>query len=97
MVEWLTTYWPAILAGLIFGALFSLVREFSRRLVFSAVLFLITYKAFVNALAHAGAQWDHQLAGGAMLGILMGCLVRPGVAGVVRKLTSVTRSGGESR
>lgn len=92
MVDWLTTYWPAILAGLIFGALFSLVREFSRRLVFSAVLFLITYKAFVNALAHAGAQWDHHLAGAAMLGIFMGCLVRPGVAGIVRKLTSAARS-----
>jgi hypothetical protein len=97
MGEWLTTYWPAILAGFIFGALFSAVREFSRRLVFSAVLFLITYKVFVNALAHAGAQWDHQLAGGAMLGIFVGCLVRPGVAGIVRKLTSVKHSGGASR
>lgn len=93
MIQWLTTYWPAILAGLIFGALFSLVREFSRRLVFSAVLFLIAYKAFVNNFWHAGVQWDHQLAGGAMLGIFMGCLVRPGAAGVVCKLTSADVAG----
>ena len=86
MVEWFTTYWPAMLAGLTFGTLFSLVREFLRRLVFSAVLFLIMYKVVVNVLAHAGAQWDHQLAGGAMLGILMGCLVRPGFAGLTRKV-----------
>jgi len=92
MVEWFTIYWPAILAGLIFGALFSPVREFWRRLVFSAVLFLITYKVFVNAFGHAGAQWDRQLAGGAMLGLFTGCLVRPGVAGTARKLASVMHS-----
>ena len=28
VVEWFTAYWLAILAGLIFGTLFSLVREF---------------------------------------------------------------------
>ena len=89
MVEWLTTYWPAIPAGLIFGALFSLVREFSRRLVFSAVLFLTTYKVFVNNFGHAGVQWDHQLAGSAMLGIFMGCLVRPGVAGITRTVVQL--------
>jgi hypothetical protein len=87
MVEWLTTYWPAILAGLISATLFSLVREFLRRFFFSAVLFLIAYKVFVNVLAHAGAQWDHQLAGSAMLGIFVGCLVRPGLAGIVRNIT----------
>lgn len=96
MVAWFTTYWPAVLAGLTFGALFSLVREFPRRLVFSAVLFLITYKVFVNVFGHAGVQWDHQLAGSAMLGILFGCLVRPGFAGLVRKITSAMHPGGES-
>ena len=85
MVEWVTTYWPAMLAGLVFGTLFSLAREFWRRLVFSAVLFLITYKVFVNVFGHAGAQWDHQLAGSAMLGIFVGCLVRPGFAGMFAK------------
>jgi hypothetical protein len=64
-------------------------------LVFSAVLFLITYKVFVNNFGHAGAEWDHQLAGSAMLGILLGCLVRPGFAGLVRKITSVMHPGGE--
>ena len=95
MVGWFTTYWPAMLAGLIFGTLFSPVREFSRRLIFSAVLFLITYKVVVNVLAHAGAQWDHQLAGSAVLGIFVGCLVRPAFAGIVRKITSVMHSGRE--
>jgi hypothetical protein len=74
--EWLTTYWPAIPVGFVFGALFSLVREFLRRLVFSVVLFLITYKALVNAVAHAGARWDHQLAGSAILGIVVGCVLQ---------------------
>ena len=95
MVEWLA-YWPAILAGAVFGPLFSLVREFSRRLVFSAVLFFITYKALVNALALAGAQWDYQLAGSAMLGIFLGCLMRPASAGIVRKIRSMTHSRRES-
>jgi hypothetical protein len=56
MVGWFTTYWPAMLAGLIFGTLFSPVSEFSRRLIFSAVLFLITYKVVVNVLACWGSM-----------------------------------------
>ena len=76
----MTTYWPAVLVGFVWGALFSLVSEFLRRLIFSAVLFLITYKAFVNMLGHAGLQWDHWLAGSALLGVFCGCLVRPACA-----------------
>jgi len=61
-----------ILVGVLFGALFSLVREFTRRLVFGVVLFLITYKALVNAMGHAGLQWDHRLVGSGLLGVLPG-------------------------
>jgi len=95
MIEWFTTYWLAMLAGLLFGTLFSPVKEFPRRLAFSAVLFLVTYKVFVNNFGHAGAIWDHEAAGRAMLGVFLGCLVRPGVAGMVRKVTSLTHSGRE--
>ena len=103
MAEWFATYWPAMLAGLAFGTLFSPVREFLRRFIFSAVLFLITYKVAVNNFGHAGVEWDHQLAGSAMLGILLGCLVRPGFAGLVRKVTparspdAAERNPGQSR
>lgn len=34
----------------------------------NSVLFLITYKALVNAMGHAGLQWDHRLAGSGLLG-----------------------------
>ena len=95
MLEWLTTYWPAILVGVIFGALFSLVKEFLRRFVFSAVLFLMAYKAIVSGSGHIGVLSDHELAGSAMLGIFLGCLVRPGSAEIVRKIASMTHSGQE--
>ncbi|MGJ4931789.1 hypothetical protein ACQR1I_32180 [Bradyrhizobium sp. HKCCYLS2038] len=93
--QWLTNYGPVIPIGFVFGALFSLVKEFFRRLVFSAMLFLITYKAIVNATAHAGFQWDHQLAASGLLGVLLGCLVRPAVAGIGRRLTSPAGSSRE--
>ncbi|GLH75409.1 hypothetical protein SSBR45G_03170 [Bradyrhizobium sp. SSBR45G] len=96
MSEWLTTYWPAILVGAVFGTLFSLVRDFLGRFVFSAVLFLIAYKVLVNAMGHAGARWDHQLAGAALLGIFAGCLVRPGAARMVRTFRLTGHSGPES-
>nr|WP_041756191.1 hypothetical protein [Bradyrhizobium sp. ORS 278] len=88
MAEWLANYWPVILAGIVFGALFSLVKELLRRIAFSVVLFLILYRAVINATAHAGFRWDHLLAGSAVLGILAGCLARPGLAAVRRKLRS---------
>jgi hypothetical protein len=88
MVEGLFACWPAVfvLTGFVWGALFSLVREFSRRLIFSAALFLITYKAMVNMLGHAGLQWDHWLAGSAILGVFGGCLVRPACARIIRQI-----------
>ncbi|MBR0752705.1 hypothetical protein JQ604_10960 [Bradyrhizobium jicamae] len=92
MVEWLTTYWPAMLVGFVFGMLFSLVREFWRRFVFAAVLFLITYRVLLKAMGHAEPQWDHWLAGAAILGVFAGCLVRPSAAGIARKVASALHS-----
>ncbi|MGJ4948884.1 hypothetical protein [Bradyrhizobium sp. HKCCYLS20291] len=95
--QWLTNYGPVLPIGFVFGALFSLVREFFRRLAFSAMLFLITYKAIVNATAHAGFQWDHQLAASGLLGVLLGCLVRPAVAGIASRATPAATSSREHR
>ncbi|MGJ4904948.1 hypothetical protein ACQR0V_25500 [Bradyrhizobium sp. HKCCYLS2058] len=81
--QWLTAFF---LIGLMFGVLFSPVREFFRRFVFSAVLFLIVYKALVNASGHAGLQWEHLLAIAGVVGSLLGCLVRPGVVHINRRL-----------
>lgn len=81
--QWLTAFF---LVGLMFGVLFSAVREFFRRFVFSTVLFLIVYRALVNAMGHAGLQWDHQLAISGVFGSLLGCLVRPGLAQINRRL-----------
>jgi len=84
MVGWLTTYWPAVLVGLIWGSLFSLVREFWRRLINSAVLFLLTYKVIINASWDLRIPWDHPFAASAILGVFGGCLVRPACARLFR-------------
>lgn len=92
LVEWVMTYWPAMLAGFVFATLFSLVREFWRRFVFSALLFLLAFRVLLN-MAHGNSEgWDHLAAGSAMVGVFVGCLVRPGVAGIVRMISSAMHS-----
>lgn len=76
MAEWLALYWSDIVGGFLFGALCSFVRAFWLRLIFSSVIFLVTYLLLLKLAAHAGFEWRNEVVGRAMLGVALGCSVR---------------------
>ena len=86
MIEWLADYRPDLPAGFLFGSICSIIGRFWRRFIVSAGLFLVTYKVAVDAAAHAGFRWNNEVAARATMGVLLGCLVRPAGAMLVRSI-----------
>ena len=88
MIEWFAVYWSDLFTGFVFGSLFSFVRRFWLRLVLSTGLYVMTYKFAVTLVAHAVFRWSNELVGRTLLGIVLGCLVRPVGSALLRQIRS---------
>jgi hypothetical protein len=81
---WLIERWQNLLFGnLVFGVVFGLfglfIQKFWLRIAVGGGLCLSVYFWMVNAVGHAGFHWSNELASQLMLGVLLGCCVRPAV------------------
>lgn len=88
MGEWLALHWPELSFGFLCGVVCSLTTRLWERVLFAGGLALAVYFLVVRAVAHAGFRWDNEIAAFCLLGAFLGCLVRPALGLLSRRMRS---------
>jgi hypothetical protein len=92
MGEWLAFHWPESL-GFVCGVICSLTEKFRERVLFAGGLVLAIYFLVIRAVAHAGFRWDNEIAALCLLGAFLGCLLRPVLSLLCRRMKPRSRDG----
>jgi hypothetical protein len=86
MSEWLALHWIELSFGFMWGVICSLQPRFWRRFLLSGGIVLAIYFLMVRSVAHAGFRWDNEIAALGVLGAVLGCLVRPALGLLYRRM-----------
>lgn len=88
MSELLALHWIELSFGFVWGVICSLQPRFWRRFLLAGGIVLAIYFLMVRAAAHAGFRWDNEIAAAGLLGVFLGCCVRPALDLLYRKTMS---------
>lgn len=86
MSDWLALHWIELSFGFVWGVICSLHPRFWRSFLLAGGIVLSIYFLMVRATAHAGFRWDNEIAAAGALGASLGCLVRPALGLLIRRM-----------